>query len=98
LAPALANGNLCICQLFAAVLTREIPNYLLGSMGNNEPLRKGEGRLAWAVTINLDREHKDMYDRLTGELRVRAAEHLRRVIYPELERLVSAAENEPPAA
>lgn len=56
--------------------------------------RRGEGKLTHAITINMDRLHKEKYDRLTGELQIRVAEHLRRVIYPELDRLMKLAEAE----
>lgn len=72
---------------------------MICSMGNDFPLyKRGEGKLAHAVTINIDRDYKAKYDKLTSEHQIRVAEHLRRVIYPELDRLFTAAESGPPDA
>ena len=57
--------------------------------------KRGQG-LGKPLSIMVHGEYKEKYDKLSTERKVRIAEHLRRVIYPEIDR-VWAKEFEEPA-
>lgn len=52
----------------------------------SDELIKKRQRLDRPLTINVDDSYKALYDTLNAK-GIRVAEHLRRVIYPELERI-----------
>ncbi len=52
----------------------------------SDVIRKQKHRLVKPLSIMVDQEIKDLYDQLSAD-GIRVSEHLRLVIYPELERL-----------
>jgi hypothetical protein len=64
----------------------------------DEVLKKRGRGLHRPLSIMVHDEYKAKYDKLSVEKKVRVSEHLRQVIYPEIDRLIERLENEPPDA
>lgn len=62
-----------------------LPYAFIGSMGN--VIKKPGRTRTRPLTINVSDDYKEKYDRLSVERKVRVSEHLRQVVYPELDRL-----------
>ncbi len=64
-------------------------------MQNDDVIKKRGQGLGKPLSIMVHEEYKAKYDRLSAERKVRVAEHLRRVIYPEIDRVWAKEFNEP---
>ncbi len=89
-----------ICEIYIHVrVDRDVRPHFNGHMSDNDEIirKRGQG-LGRPLSIMVHPDYKSKYDKLSTERKVRIAEHLRRVIYPEIDRVWAAETGEPNGA
>lgn len=66
-------------------------------MGNGFIQRKAR-KTKVPLSLTVDESYKSKYDKLSTDRQIKMAEHLRLVVYPEIDRLWAAEFPEPPDA
>jgi hypothetical protein len=75
-----------MCDIFIVEL-EFVSELVCDNRMSKSVIKKNSKKLVRPLSIMVDDEYKNKYDTLSTEKKVRVAEHLRLVIYPELDRL-----------